>query len=140
MNTRKINTPGINPSSYLVHPATLKFIKNNQDKEKISINKNRNKQDSLLIPKISFPYQTILNSFQIKYIKDLNDNLDNFGELNKIRLINIYFKFNKNLKNYTKNDIPYIYEFLSQKFNLTNKEIFKNLTSLKEKSFQDIFY
>ena len=142
MNSRKINTPGINPSSYLVHPATLKFIKKNQDKDKITIdkNKNKNKSESLLIPKIHFSYETILSSFNIKYIKDLDDNLDNFGKFNKIRLIDIYFKYNKDLKNYTKNDIDNIYLFLSQEFNLSNKQIYNNLTSLKNKSFEDIFY
>ncbi|ADO67522.1 hypothetical protein crov488 [Cafeteria roenbergensis virus] len=138
MNTRKIKTPGINPSSYLIHPATLKFIKKNQNKQPIKTNTSN--KNVMLIPKISFSYQEILSAYQIKYIQDLNDNINNFGKLTKIRLINLYFKYNKNIKHYQETDIPNIYTFLTDEFNLSSQEIYNNLTLLKDKLFQDIFY
>jgi len=139
MNSRQIKTPGINPSSYLIHPATLKIIKKNQEKEKITINSKETK-NVMLIPKIDFSYEEILNSYKIKYIQDLNINLNNFGKLTKIRLIDLYFKYNKNIKNYQEKDIPNIYSFLSEEFDLEEKDIYKKLTLLKEQSFKDIFY
>lgn len=140
MNSRKIKTPGINPSSYLIHPATLKFIKKNQDKKKITVEPKNEIDDVMLIPEISFSYEEILNSYKIKYIQDLNENLNKYSDNTKIRLIDLYFKFNKSIKNYDKQHIENIYSFLEDEFLLDSKQIYNKLTQLKEKSFQKIFY
>ena len=139
-NIRKIKTPGINPSSYIIHPATLKFIKKNQDKEKITAHPTNDYSQVMLIPKISFTYEEILNFYKIKYIQDLDNNLHTFPKSTKIRLIDLYFKYNKSIKHFKQLDIKNIYNFLEKEFNLSSQQIYKNLTKLKEDSFKNIFY
>lgn len=129
MNSRKIKTQGINPSSFLIHPATLRFIKKNQNINKITL-ETKSHQNVMLIPEISFSAETILDYYEIKYLKDLEDKLFDYPDLTRIRLLKIFFTNNKTIKNYQENNIPNIYNFLKEKFNFKTNTINNELTNL----------
>jgi len=123
--TRKIKDfDGPTPSqSILIHPVTLRLI---QDK-KTDIKKEEFTDLKLFeIPEINFTQEKILESYQIKFITDLEEHL----ETNKknYRIIKLFFQENKNkIKILEKNDILNVLEILSTKFKLTFDETLVNL-------------
>lgn len=142
MESRKIKKNGITPSnSFLIHPATLKFLKQNQDKENNLYLNNTKTSDVFLTPEISFNPKTILEFYNIKYINELENYIDqDYTNQNKIRLIKLFFYTNKNIKNLNQNSIPNIINFLSSYYNLSHKQIENKLSDIKDKNFDDIFH
>lgn len=142
MESRKIKKNGITPSnSFLIHPATLKFLKQNQDKENNLYLNNTKTSDVFLTPEISFNPKTILEFYNIKYINELENYIDqDYTNQNKIRLIKLFFYTNKNIKNLNQNYIPNIINFLSSYYNLSHKQIENKLSDIKDKNFEDIFH
>ena len=131
-NTRTIKKSGINPSSYLIHPTTLKMMEN---KNKHLNTKNKHTDiDPLLLPKIEFDNKTILEYYNIQYLDDLEENINLYSDRQKIRLIKLFFGNNKNIKKYADYDIPKIYEFLERHFNINSKQANQKLTNLITKN------
>jgi len=141
--TRKIKDfDGVKPpQSFLIHPVTLRLIQEKKD-DSIKINqKEFNDIKMFELPTINFSNDTILQSYNIKFINDLEQYLENNKE--NIRIIKIFFQENKNkILHLEKNDILNILEIISNKYNLTFD---KTLNKLKEflnsnKKWEDLFY
>lgn len=122
---RKINKQDgiIPPNSFLIHPATMRLIKNNKNKDLSNI-KNL-KTNDFLTPQINVDSNIILKAFDVKYILDIENNFNNITDRNKIRLLKILIKQNKDIRN-TKN-IPKIINFLQEYYNTNSKDVFKYL-------------
>jgi len=146
---RKLKYTGITPpSSFLIHPATLQFIKNNKNNDnetiykKDSILQNSGKYKNIFaIPRIDFNPNKILSFYNIKYIVDLEEYIKHFTNsiLLSKRLISLFFDNNKNLNNITPDDIPNIYEFINRNYNINNDTIYNNFKKLDKKTFNNIF-
>lgn len=137
MNSRKIKNKGIIPSnSFLIHPTTLLIVKQTEIKQKKIKTQNKN---IYLIPSINFSKEEILKFYNITYIIDLENTLNNYPELTRIRLLKIILS-NSNITNITKDKQPNIYNFLLNYFNLDKISLNKKLNLLQTKSFNDIFY
>lgn len=135
MNTRKIKNIGITPSNnFLIHPATLAMIKQNQN-NKISNNNNKN---FYLIPSVNFSKDDILKFYNISYISDLENNILSYTDLTKIRLLKLILS-KSNFKNLTKDRLPNIYNFLLKYYNLNNNTLNNKLKLLSTKCYEDIF-
>lgn len=141
MDSRKIKNNGITPSnSFLIHPATLKFIKQNQDKENKLYLNNTKKSDIFLTPQIAFNPKTILEFYNITYITDLEEYIaKDYTKQNKIRLIKLFFNLHKNIKNINFNSIPNIITFLSSYYDTNTKTIENKLNKIKDDTFENIF-
>lgn len=135
MNTRKIKNIGITPSNnFLIHPATLAMIKQNQN-NKISNNNNKN---FYLIPSVNLSKDDILKFYNISYISDLENNILSYTDLTKIRLLKLILS-KSNFKNLTKDRLPNIYNFLLKYYNLNNNTLNNKLKLLSTKCYEDIF-
>ena len=84
--------------------------------------------EDFLIPQINITPQNILSIYNIKYISDLEDNLNDFPDNNKYRLIKLFFQ-NNDIKNINKESLPNIISFLTKFTKLSNSDIIKNLKS-----------
>ena len=135
MNTRKIKNQGIVPSnSYLIHPATLLLVKQNQIKQPA-----KKEQNIYLIPSINFTPNEILQFYNITYITDLENTINQYPPLTIIRLLKLLLN-NTNLNNLTKDKLPNIYDFLLNYFDLDTSTLNKKLNLIKKKSFDDVFF
>ena len=128
MNKRNLdNTPGIKPPrSFLIHPATMNLIENNKKTNTSKLTKLQT--EDFLIPQINITPQNILSIYNIKYISDLEDNLNDFPDNNKYRLIKLFFQ-NNDIKNINKESLPNIISFLTKFTKLSTSDIIKNLKS-----------
>ena len=135
MNSRKIKNQGITPpNSYLIHPATLLLVKQNNIKK----NKNNTSQNLLITPSINFSTEDILLAYNITYITDLEKTIEDFPELTRIRLLKLLLS-NNNLHNLSETKLPRIYNFLLNYYNLNKSNLNTKLSSLKNKSFEQVF-
>lgn len=134
-NNRKIKTPGINPSSYLIHPVTLKIINKNK------INNNKKLDNPIMcIPDISISSQDILKAYNINYISDLEKDIQFMNPTLQMRLLKLFFGQYKNLKNLTESFIPNIIRSIGNYFKISEIEVEKKLKNIDSKNFEELFY
>ena len=140
MNTRKIQNTGIVPSnSFLIHPATLKIIKQNDkdNKQKIHFKKDT-KSNIYLIPSINFSSSEILNFYNITYITDLEEQLNQYGDFTKLRLLKLLLS-KSSFNNLSKDSMPNIFNFLLKYYDISEATLNNKLSLLKNKTFDEIF-
>lgn len=124
------------PQSFLIHPVTLRLIEDKKEIERVTSTLD----EIFQLPTINFTKEDILKAYNIKFINDLENYLENNTE--NIRIIRIFFEENKNkIKRIEKNDILNVLEILGKKYNFTFDKSLKLLQEYinSKKDWEDVF-